>query len=394
MTLTSPRDFLQAQDWRFPVPIAYGPGRISELPRHCFAAGMQNPLLVTDRGSSALPFVSGARALLEGSDLRVNLFSNVSPNPRDHEILEAREVFRRGDHDGVIAIGGGSGLDAGKALCLLARNELDLFAFDYNLEPPDLDGTPAFPPLICVPTTAGTGAETESTAMVTDTAQMMKLCVWHPDAKPALALLDPELTLTLPEHITAWTGIDALVHAIEAFCVPTFHPMCDGIALQAIALIAEHLPVAIKQPDNLAARGAMQIGACLAGIAFLKGLGLVHAISHMVGADYDTHHGLTNAVVLPAVLEFNAPSIGARIDPMAGAMGLTDRSFAGFYAAICELLDALAIPRQLSELGVAEAAARRLAEKAALDTAASTNPRAASIDDIEGVLLHATTRGR
>ena len=386
--------FLAWQDWSFPVPIAYGPGRIRDLPRYCQRAGMQSPLVVTDRLSRALPFVSQTRGLLEAAGLRVDVFSEVSPNPRDHEILEARSAFRSGSHDGVIALGGGSGMDAGKATCLIADNEMDLFSFDYNRDSPVLSKYRRFPPLICVPTTAGTGAETESTAMVTDTAQGMKLCVWHPELKPAVALLDPELTVSAPRNITAWTGIDALVHAIEAYCVPDFHPICDGIALQAIELIWPALPLVVNDPEHLGARGAMQVGACLAGVAFLKGLGLVHAISHMVGADYDTHHGLTNAVVLPAVLEFNATHITHKVGPISSAMGLGTTDFEGLYRAVCSLLDDLEIPVTLETLGVPAAAAPELAQKAALDTAASSNPRPASVRELESILLKAIAKGR
>ena len=252
----------------------------------------------------------------------------------------------------------------------------------------------AFPPLITIPTTAGTGAETESTAMITDTLRKMKWCVWHPELKPALALLDPELTLGLPPHLTAWTGVDALVHAIEAYCVPGFNPLCDGLALEGMRLIAEGLPRAVRAPDDLEARGAMLVGSCLAGIAFLKGLGLVHAISHMVGAEYDTQHGLTNAILLPAVLDFNAPEIGDKIPPMAQAMGLKEPSFEAFHGWVCELLDALDIPKTLAEIGVPADCAPRIAAKALQDSAAGTNPRGLSVQDIEAVLHQALTRGR
>jgi alcohol dehydrogenase class IV len=218
--------------------------------------------------------------------------------------------------------------------------------------------------------------------------------VWHPGLKPSLVLLDPEITVGLPSSLTAWTGIDALVHAIEAYCVPDFHPMCDGIALEALELIARYLPVAVSEPGNLTARGGMQIGACLAGVAFLKGLGLVHAISHMVGAEYDTHHGLTNAIALPAVLRFNASVIADEVGEMSRAMHLGGNDFETFYGAVCELLDTLDIPRSLSEIGVPIEAAGVLAERAHQDTAASTNPRSASIAELEELIVEAITSGR
>jgi alcohol dehydrogenase class IV len=222
----------------------------------------------------------------------------------------------------------------------------------------------------------------------------MKLCVWHPDLKPSLALLDPEITLGLPSSLTAWTGIDAMVHAIEAYCVPNFHPMCDGAALQALELIGQWLPVVCADPGDVRARGGMQVGACLAGVAFRKGLGLVHAMSHAVGAEYDTHHGLTNAVLLPAVLRFNAPAIAHKIPAMASALAIQATDFLSFYHWVCDLLDKLEIPARLCDLGVPEDATARLAAKALSDTAASTNPRALNVAAVEAVLLDAITIGR
>lgn len=385
---------LDAQDWGFPVPIAYGPGRLGEIAALAARAGMSRPLIVTDRGSRELPFIAEATRHLRAGGLACDLYAEISPNPRDDEIAAGRALFRLGGHDGIIAIGGGSGMDGGKAVCLTAANDIDLWAFDYGKAPPDMAGHEPFPPLICVPTTAGTGAETEGTGMITETARMMKLCVWHPELKPAVALLDPEITLGLPANLTAWTGCDAMVHAIEAYCVPGFHPLCDGAALEALRLIAAWLPSAVAEPGNVEARGGMLVGSCLAGISFLKGLGLVHAISHMVGADYDTHHGLTNAVVLPAVLRFNAPAIAAQVPPMAQALGLADTSFEGFYGAVCRLLDELEIPRSLTEIGVPAGCAAAVADKARQDAAIPTNPRPATVAEIQAVIEEALTKGR
>ena len=222
----------------------------------------------------------------------------------------------------------------------------------------------------------------------------MKFCVWHADLKPSAVLLDPELTVGLPQNLTAWTGCDALVHAIEAYCVPSFHPQCDGSALEALRLISRYLPTAVYEGSNIEARGGMQVGSCLAGIAFSKGLGLVHSISHMVGAEFNTHHGLTNAVVLPAVLNFNAPAIVDHIQPMAQAMRIADTSFDGFYAAICQLLDDLSIPKTLAELGVPSDCTTRIAEKAMEDAATETNPRETSVSDLEDVINNALQVGR
>lgn len=386
--------FLTDQDWSFPVPIHYGPGRLREIAALCQAAGMSRPLIVTDRGSAALPFIKTLESHLERAGLHHGLFSDISPNPRDSEIANGRATFRAGGHDGIIAIGGGSGLDGGKAIALTATNEIDLWAFEFEQPAPDMTKHPAFPPLITIPTTAGTGAETESTAMITDTVRAMKWCVWHADLTPSFALLDPELTTGLPPHLTAWTGIDAMVHAIEAYLVPGTNPFCDGMALEGLRLTARWLPIAVAEPDNIEARGAMLTGSCLAGVAFQKGLGLVHAISHMIGAEYDTQHGLTNAVLLPTVLRFNAPAIADKITPMAQAMALSDTSFDAFHAHICALLDQVDIPRNLAEIGVPADSATRLAEKALQDSAAGTNPREATASQVEALISEAYSAAR
>jgi alcohol dehydrogenase class IV len=385
---------LDPQDWSFPVPIAYGPGRLKEIAGMCRNAGMARPLVVTDRGSAGLPFLGDLMRLLSEGGLHAALYAEISPNPRDDEIAGGKAMFRDGGHDGIIAIGGGSGMDGGKAIALTATNDIDLWAFEFEQTPPDMTTHAPFPPLITIPTTAGTGAETESTAMITDTAKGMKWCIWHADLKPALALLDPEITLGLPPHLTAWTGADAMVHAIEAYSVPGFHPLCDGLALEGLRLVARWLPVAVAEPGNLEARGGMLAGSCLAGVAFLKGLGLVHAISHMVGAEYDTQHGLTNAVLLPAVLRFNAPDIADKVPAMAQAIGLEDTGFDAFNAHICGLLDQIGIPKTLADIGVPADCAPRIASKAIQDSAAGTNPRALTVEEIVPVIEEAVTKGR
>ena len=385
-------DITTPQDWTFPVPIAFGPGRLSEIGPRAKALGLCNPLIVTDRGSQQLPFIDALCGYLANAGLSSGLFAAISPNPRDDEIDAGCVAYRDGGHDGIIAIGGGSAMDGGKAICLTATNDVDLWAFEYCQAAPEIAG--GFPTLITIPTTAGTGAETESTAMVTHVDRGMKFCIWHPDLKPALALLDPELTIGLPADLTAWTGVDALVHGIEAYCVPDFHPLCDGMALEGLALVAKWLPLAVREPENIAARSGMLVGSCLTGIAFLKGLGLVHSISHMIGAEYNTQHGLTNAVILPVVLRFNLPGMEEKVARMADAMGLSDRSVDGFIAAVEQMLDAVNIPVSLSEIGVPAECAPRIAEKAALDSATGTNPRRATVDDLRRLTEMAITKAR
>ena len=384
---------LKVCDWTFPVPIRYGAGRLAELCEVCAAAGLMNPLIVTDRGSRALPFIAEAGRSLKAAGLSSGLFSEVSPNPTDRDIEAGKAAFLAGGHDSVIALGGGSGMDAGKAISLVARNNHPLWDFDFDAAPPIIAAS-ALAPLICVPSTAGTGAETESTAMITDTKRGIKGCVWHPRQKPLAAILDPAITVGLPANLTAWTGCDALVHAIEAYCVPVWHPMCDGIALEALKLIHQWLPRAVSTPDDLEARGAMLVGSCLAGVSFLKGLGLVHSISHMVGARYDTHHGLTNAVLLPVVLRYNATAIADRIPALNWALGITGGDFDSFYAAVTGMLDDVEIPTSLAALGIEASAAGDIAAKAFKDPATGTNPAPASVADIEGLIREAIVKAR
>jgi len=385
---------LAPQDWSFPVPIAYGAGRLAEIGRRCAEMGIRSPLIVTDSGSRDLPFIGRLTEILTEAGLASAVFSGISPNPRDTEIAAGKRAFRDGGHDAVIAIGGGSAMDGGKSVCLTARNDIDLWAFEWEKEPAVIGPDQEFPPLITIPTTAGTGAETESTAMVTHTGKGMKFCICHPALKPALALLDPELTIGLPPSLTAWTGADAMTHAIEAYLVPGFHPLCDGMALEGLALIARWLPVAVREPENMAARGGMLVGSCLAGIAFLKGLGLVHAISHMVGAEYDTQHGLTNAIVLPVVLRYNLPGEETKVARMAQAMGLGEATPETFIAEIERRLDEIEIPKGLSQIGVPLDCAERISHKTLMDSAAATNPKEADADTVRKLIETAVTAAR
>ena len=375
-------EILQPQDWSFPIPIAYGPGRIAEIADLCLQHGIRKPLIVTDKGSENLPFSIKLQELLNDGKITFDVFADISPNPLDTDIAEGKKKYLDGAFDAVIAIGGGSAMDGGKSICLTANNEIELFDFEWEKTPQKISPDNKFPPLITIPTTAGTGAETESTAMVTDTKQGIKLCIMHPDLKPSIAILDPELTLGLPSNLTAWTGADAMIHSIEGYCVPGFHPLCDGAALESLYLISKSLVTVVEEPNNLEARGAMLVASCLGGISFIKGLGLVHAIAHMVGAEFNTHHGLTNAIILPTVLRFNLPYMEEKVIRMSQAMQYTDHSSSQFIKNMEKILDRIKIPRGLNEIGVPEDCIERISEKSMIDTAFGTNPRAATLDDV------------
>ena len=375
-------EILAPQDWGFPVPRAYGPGRFSEIGTYCSQNKITNPLIVTDSGSVDLPFIDNLVEILKKSKINSGIYSKISPNPRDDEIASGKKLFNDNNHDAIIAIGGGSAMDGGKSICLTANNEIELFDFEWEKTPQVIGPDNKFPKLITIPTTAGTGAETESTAMVTDTKQGIKLCIMHPELKPSLALLDPELTLGLPSNLTAWTGADAMIHSIEGYCVPGFHPLCDGAALESLNLISKSLITAVEEPNNLEARGAMLVASCLGGVSFIKGLGLVHAIAHMVGAEFNTHHGLTNAIILPAVLRYNLPDMEEKVMRMAQAMQYKDHTANHFIESMEKILDRIKIPKGLNEIGVPEDCIERISEKSMIDTAFGTNPRSATLDDV------------
>ena len=385
---------LDHKDWGFPVPIFYGPGRIAEIGSICKNLEINNPLIVTDRGSSKLSFIQELRSLLFKAGISSELFFEISPNPVGDEIEAGCIAYRDGNHDAIIGIGGGSGMDGAKAICLTVNNDFDLWAFDYNKPVPQIRSSDPFPKLIMVPTTAGTGAETESTAMVTHAGKGMKFCLDHPQLKISAAILDPSLTLGLPPSLTAWTGVDALIHAIEGYCVPGFNPLCDGAALEGLSLISKSLVTAVEQPDSILARGGMHVGSCLAGISFLKGLGNVHSISHVVGAEYNTHHGLTNAIVLPVVLRFNLPGMEEKVQRMSEAMQYKDHSVDAFIKNMEDLLDRVKIPKSLSELNVPEDSAARIAEKAMKDQAYGQNPKKVSFEEMKEMVLQSIKKAR
>ena len=380
-------EILQPQDWSFPIPITYGPGRIVEIADLCLQHGIRKPLIVTDKGSEKLPFSIKLQELLNNGKITFDVFADISPNPLDTDIAEGKKKFLDGAFDAVIAIGGGSAMDGGKAICLVANNAYDLWDFEYERkDTPEINANNQFPKLITIPTTAGTGAETESTAMITDTKKDMKFCVWHHSFKPNITILDPELALTLPRNLTAWTGFDALTHAIEAFLVPSFNPLCDAMALEALKLISRFLPVAYNEPNNISARAGMLVGSCLAGVSFLKGLGLVHSISHMIGAEYNTHHGLTNAIVLPVVLRFNLEGMDSQTATIAQNMHLEESSAAKLISEIETLMGRTDIPDNLGEIGVPLDCAHRIAKKAMVDSATSTNPKKVSLMQMEDLV--------
>ncbi|MGI9486432.1 MAG: iron-containing alcohol dehydrogenase, partial [Geminicoccaceae bacterium] len=360
-------------NWSFPTSIRFGAGRISELPAACQAAGMTRPLLVTDAGLKDLPITSDALERLLGVGLGAALFSDVQSNPTDLNLEAGIEAFKAGDHDGVVAFGGGSGLDLGKLVAFQAGQTRPVWDFedigDWWMR---ADST-VIAPIVAVPTTAGTGSEVGRASVLTNTAEKVKKVIFHPKILPHTVIADPELTTGMPPQITVGTGMDALAHCLEAYCAPTYHPMCEGIALEGMRLALENLPVVFEDGSNIEARGHMMSAAAMGATAFQKGLGAIHAMSHPVGATFNTHHGTTNAVCMPAVLDLNAPEISERFDAAAAYLGLSG-GFDGFCDFVQTFNDSLGIPRRLSEIGVTTDAIPQLVEGAITDPSCGGNP--------------------
>ena len=359
------------RNWSYPTAIRFGVGRIGELPEACRTAGIANPLFVTDRALAALPIATAAL----GSLGPARLFSDVDPNPTEVNLAAGIEAYRSGDHDGVVAFGGGSALDLGKLIALMAHQRDGLRVWD--LEDVDdwftrADAT-TIAPIVAVPTTAGTGSEVGRAGVLTNCETHVKKIVFHPKLLPTIVICDPALTVGMPAAITAGTGMDALAHCLEAYCSPLYHPMSQGIALEGMRLVMENLPKVHADPNDLEARAHMMSAAAMGAVAFQKGLGAIHALSHPVGAVYGTHHGTTNAVVMPMVLEFNRPAIGDGIARASAYLGI-DGGFAGFHDAVMELRTLLAIPETLSALGVLYADLDRLTGMALDDPSCAGNP--------------------
>lgn len=363
------------RNWSYPTAIKFGVGRIAELGEHAASAGLKKPLFVTDRALATLPITAAALDVLEGAGLGRALFSDVDANPTEANMEAGIAAYKAGGHDGVICFGGGSALDLGKMIALMAGQRADLSVWDLE----DIDDwytradASKIAPIIAVPTTAGTGSEVGRAGVLTNSASHKKKIIFHPKLMPAVTICDPALTVGMPKFITAGTGMDALAHCLEAYCSPFYHPMSQGIALEGMRLVFENLPKVYDNPGDLDARAHMMSAAAMGAVAFQKGLGAIHSLSHPIGAVYNTHHGTTNAVVMPMVLEFNRPAIEDRIKAAAAYLGIAG-GFAGFHDAVMELRTKLNIPENLSAMGVQYGDLDMLTEMALEDPSCGGNP--------------------
>ncbi|MDJ0811082.1 MAG: iron-containing alcohol dehydrogenase [Desulfobacterales bacterium] len=361
-------------NWNYPTAIRFGAGRIRELPDACRELGVARPLLVTDPGLAALPMIAAAVARCRDAGLGCEVFSEVQGNPVVANVDAGVAAFRAGGHDGVIAFGGGSALDVGKAVALMVGQTRPIWDFEDREDWYTRVNVEGMAPVVAVPTTAGTGSEVGRAAVITDERDHTKKIIFHPRMLPSLVIADPELTLGLPAGITAAVGMDALAHNLEAFCSPFYHPIAQGVALEAMRLIREWLPTACRQGDNITARAHMLAAATMGAAAFQKGLGAMHALSHPCGAVLDTHHGLTNAVVMPYVLVFNRPAIEEKMTALARYLDLPAPSFKAVLEWVLDLRKEIGIPQDLAALGVTEAHIAQLASMAVVDPSVGGNP--------------------
>ncbi len=371
-------------NWGYPTPIKFGAGRISELAEACTSVGMKKPLLVTDKGLANLPITQNALDILDDAGLGRAMFSEVDPNPNEKNLEAGVKVSQDGGHDGVIAFGGGSGLDLGKMVAFMAGQTRPVWDFEDIGDWWTRADADAIAPIIAVPTTAGTGSEVGRASVITDSVTHVKKIIFHPKVLPSVVIADPELTVGMPKFITAGTGMDAFAHCLEAYSSPHYHPMSQGIAVEGMRLVKDNLPRVYADPNDIEARAHMLSAAMMGATAFQKGLGAVHALSHPIGAVYGTHHGTTNAVVIPPVLDYNRAAIEDRFDALNGYLGLTG-GFDGFRAYVVELNDSLGIPKNLTEMGVEASRIDELTEMALKDPSTGGNPVEMTFDNTKAL---------
>lgn len=374
-------------NWNFPTSIRFGDGRIRELPEACRALGMQRPLLVTDAALARLPLLAAAVDACAAGGMECAVFSNAQPNPVGDNVMYGVATFQAGGHDGVIAFGGGSALDVGKAVGLMVGQARPLFDFEDREDWYLRVNVAGMAPVVAIPTTAGTGSEVGRAAVIIDPTDHTKKIIFHPRMMPATVIADPQLTVGLPAPITAATGMDALSHSLEAYCSPLYHPLAEGVAVEGMRLVKEWLPTAVEDGRNLAARAHMLIASSMGATAFQKGLGAMHSLSHPCGANLNTHHGLTNAVVMPYVLVWNRPAVEEKLRRLAAYLGLAGTGFDAVLQWVLALRRRIGIPNTLAEIGVKPEHAAQFAGQALADPSTPTNPVPMTRDDFERLYL-------
>lgn len=372
-------------NWNYPTAIRFGCGKISELAEACHELGMSRPLLITDPGIAALPMVGESVDICKNAGMACAVFSDIQANPVEKNVTDGVNIYKEGNHDGVIAFGGGSALDVAKAVALMVGQNRPLWDFEDREDWYTRVNVEAMAPVVAVPTTSGTGSEVGRSSVITDdrdTSNKSKKIIFHANMLPAKVICDPELTIGLPKNITAWVGMDALSHNMEAYFSPFYHPMGEGIALKGMQLVKEFLPAAVSDGADLVARSQMMIASTMGATAFQKGLGAMHSLSHPCGAVLNTQHGLTNAVVMPYVLERNRSAINDKAIDLARFLNLQNPSLDSLLKWVLELREQVAIPHTLAEIGVAESHIEELSKMAAVDPTVGGNPVSLDVEDM------------
>ncbi|WP_409522644.1 iron-containing alcohol dehydrogenase [Nitrincola sp. MINF-07-Sa-05] len=372
-------------NWNYPTSVRVGAGRIRELPAACRELGMKAPLLITDPGLAALPVVEQTLQLCLADGLKAAVFSKIKANPTGQNVVDGVAAYRAGNHDGVIAFGGGSGLDAAKAVALMVGQDRPVWDFEDVGDNWTRVNQAGMAPVVAIPTTAGTGSEVGRASVITDDEAHIKKIIFHPDMLPRIVILDPELTIGLPARVTAATGMDALSHNLEAYCSPFYHPMAEGIAIEGIRLVKEYLPRATAQPDDIEARAQMLVASSMGATAFQRGLGGMHALAHPLGALYDAHHGTLNAILMPYVLKANRSAIEERITRLSAYLQI-DNGFDGFLNWVLALRKELGIPHTLSEIDIDSSRSEQIARMATEDPSAGGNPIQFSAEQYRTIL--------
>ena len=362
---------IQNINWNYPTPIWFGPGRIKDIQKACDDLNILNPLIVTDPGILKTDIITKLNSYLKTT---AKIYSEVQGNPTGKNVKDGVDFFNSFQNDGVIAVGGGSGMDTGKGIAFMAKQRKSIWDFEDIGDYWTRANSDVIFPIIAVPTTAGTGSETGRAGVFTNEVTKVKKIIFHPKMLPSTVILDPELTLPLPAHLTAYTGMDALAHCLEAYCSNLFHPLSQGIALEGISIIKKYLQKSFSNGDDIEARGNMLAASSMGSIAFQKGLGAIHSLSHPVGALYNTHHGLTNAVFMPYVLKKNRNVIENKLIALSRYIELSNQSFDGFMAWILDLREFLQIPHTLEELIHENTKLEEMSTMALEDPTAGSNP--------------------
>jgi 4-hydroxybutyrate dehydrogenase len=374
--------------FNYPTRILFGQGVIEDLAAEVKALGGRRPLLVTDSGLMKTDIPGRIQKILKGNGLEPAVFSDVSPNPTDGQVDAGAAAFSAHGADFIVAVGGGSPLDAGKAVQIRIHHQEPLEVYD-DLKGGDAKITGELPPLIAVPTTAGTGSEVSRSAVITIASVDRKVVLFSPRLMPQVAVCDPELTYGLPPRITAETGMDALSHNLEAYLSKGYHPMADAIAMLGICMAVDNLPVAVANGQDVEARQEMMMASTMGATAFQKGLGVIHSLAHPLSSVAGVSHGLANAVMMPQALRFNAEATPDRVADVAAALGSEDVSGEGAAQAVIELCRQIGLPTRLGEAGVTKEMIPRLTEKAMQDGCHTCNPRECQPGDMERLFLAA-----